>query len=63
MWYVYKLLALFRIIFDILSIEGGAGPWAPATGNSWRTTTDIGDSWVSMMSNINHVTLCNIFRI
>jgi hypothetical protein len=40
----------------MISIEGGSGPWAPSTANSWRTTTDIGDSWVSMMSNIKHVT-------
>jgi hypothetical protein len=55
-WYVYKRLALLHIILDILSIEGGSGSWAPNTANSWRTTTDIGDSWVSMMSNIKHVT-------
>ena len=24
--------------------------WAPAVGNSWRTTQDISDSWVSMIS-------------
>jgi hypothetical protein len=26
--------------------------WAPAVGNSWRTTGDISDNWKSMMGNI-----------
>ncbi len=50
--------ALFCIMFDIVSIEGGVGPqsqWAPQTGNSWRTTTDIQDNWASMISNIENV--------
>ncbi len=27
--------------------------WAPAVGNSWRSTGDIGDNWKSMMANIH----------
>jgi len=27
--------------------------WAPAVGNSWRTTGDIGDQWQSMLSNLD----------
>jgi len=27
--------------------------WAPAVGNSWRTTGDINDSWLSIMLNIH----------
>ena len=27
--------------------------WAPAVGNSWRTTGDIQDSWQSMLSNLD----------
>jgi alpha-galactosidase len=27
--------------------------WAPAIGNLWRTTTDIDDSWSSMLSNLD----------
>jgi hypothetical protein len=26
--------------------------WAPSLGNSWRTTTDIGDTWHEMVRNI-----------
>jgi len=28
--------------------------WAPDVGNSWRTTGDIGDSWNSMLGNIDN---------
>jgi alpha-galactosidase len=27
--------------------------WGPATGNLWRTTGDIGDSWLSMVTNMD----------
>jgi len=27
--------------------------WAPAVGNSWRTTYDINDNWASMIENIH----------
>ena len=27
--------------------------WAPAVGNLWRTTDDIGDNWPSMLSNLD----------
>jgi alpha-galactosidase len=27
--------------------------WAPAVGNLWRTTDDIGDNWASMLSNLD----------
>ena len=27
--------------------------WAPAIGNLWRTTDDIGDNWPSMLSNLD----------
>ncbi|HMA45549.1 MAG TPA: glycoside hydrolase family 27 protein, partial [Gemmatimonadales bacterium] len=27
--------------------------WGPATGNLWRTTTDIEDTWASMLSNLD----------
>ena len=34
---------------------GSASPWdwGPATGNLWRTTGDIEDSWTSMLSNLD----------
>lgn len=34
---------------------GSANPWdwGPATGNLWRTTGDIEDSWNSMLSNLD----------
>ena len=31
--------------------------WAPAVGNSWRTTYDIADHWGSMLRNIDIVGL------
>ncbi len=42
------------IVFSICE-WGSAGPWdwGPATGNLWRTTTDIEDNWVSMLSNLD----------
>ncbi len=49
------ILSIFLILFDIFSIAGGLGPWAPSTGNSWRTTTDIGDYWELMISNLDNV--------
>jgi hypothetical protein len=39
-------------------MEGGVDgrdPSAPTLGNSWRTTYDIEDNWVTMISNINLV--------
>ena len=27
--------------------------WAPAVGNSWRTTSDIQDNWQSMLYNLD----------
>jgi hypothetical protein len=36
---------------------------APSLGNSWRTTNDIQDNWVSMISNIHNVNLLYISRI
>jgi len=34
---------------------GSAAPWdwGPATGNLWRTTTDVEDTWTSMLSNLD----------
>jgi hypothetical protein len=29
--------------------------WAPNVGNSWRTTEDIADNWLSMLNNIDIV--------
>jgi len=52
---------LFRVFFFLSnthSIQGGVSgsdPLAPSLGNSWRTTTDIRDTWASMISNINSV--------
>jgi alpha-galactosidase len=42
------------IVFSICE-WGSANPWVwgPETGNLWRTTTDIEDSWTSMLSNLD----------
>jgi len=42
------------IVFSICE-WGSAAPWdwAPATGNLWRTTTDVEDTWTSMLSNLD----------
>jgi alpha-galactosidase len=42
----------FRIHVSFFCNRGVDNPatWAPAVGNSWRTTGDIGDSWDSMIS-------------
>ena len=42
------------IVFSICE-WGSFSPWewAPATGNLWRTTTDIEDTWASMLSNLD----------
>ncbi len=29
--------------------------WAGDVGNSWRTTQDISDNWISMLNNIDIV--------
>jgi hypothetical protein len=29
--------------------------WAANVGNSWRTTQDISDNWISMLNNIDIV--------
>jgi hypothetical protein len=46
--------------------KGGVGRndvWPPSVGNSWRTTTDIQDYWISMINNIDFVRLCYISHI
>lgn len=45
-----------RPIFFSLCEWGVDNPatWAPAVGNSWRTTGDISASWTSMMLNIDY---------
>jgi alpha-galactosidase len=51
------LNATGRPIFYSLCEWGVEDPatWAPAVGNSWRTTGDIGDNWKSMTSKrFNH---------
>src|SRR5215471_7029764 len=42
------------IVFSICE-WGSANPWewGPATGNLWRTTGDIEDSWTSMLANLD----------
>ncbi len=42
------------IVFSLCE-WGSAAPWdwGPATGNLWRTTTDIEDVWASMLSNLD----------
>jgi alpha-galactosidase len=42
------------IVFSICE-WGSASPWewGPATGHLWRTTTDIEDTWTSMLSNLD----------
>ncbi len=42
------------IVFSICE-WGSDGPWnwGPATGNLWRTTDDIQDTWASMLSNLD----------
>ena len=48
------LAAAGRPIFYSMCEWGQDDPalWAPAVGNSWRTTGDISNSWGSMMGNI-----------
>jgi hypothetical protein len=44
----------------ILHLEWGVDSpalWAANVGNSWRTTGDIGDDWLSMLGNIDRVGL------
>jgi hypothetical protein len=59
MWHVFiKTVVNFGILLNIFFVEGYVGStdlWAPNTGNSWRTTTDIQDNWASMISNIDNV--------
>jgi len=49
------LNATGRHIFYSLCEWGEDNPaeWAPAVGNSWRTTGDISDNWASMTSRID----------
>jgi len=48
------LNATGRSILFSLCEWGNEDPatWAPAVGNSWRTTGDIGDNWNSMIGNL-----------
>jgi len=49
------LNATGRAIFFSMCEWGDDNPatWAPEVGNSWRTTGDIGDSWNSMLGNLD----------
>jgi len=49
------LNATGRDIFFSMCEWGVDNPatWAPAVGNSWRTTGDIGDNWDSMTKNLD----------
>jgi alpha-galactosidase len=49
------LNATGRHIFFSMCEWGVDNPatWAPAVGNSWRTTGDISDSWASMLKNFD----------
>jgi hypothetical protein len=54
--------SIFSLIFYyiIYIVEWGVDQpalWAANVGNSWRTTGDIGDSWKSMLGNIDKVRL------
>ena len=43
------------ILFSVCDWQDSAATWAPALGNSWRTTDDIGDieMWRSVMRNLH----------
>jgi hypothetical protein len=49
------LNATGRSIFFSMCEWGNGDPatWAPAVGNSWRTTGDISDDWTSMTANLD----------
>lgn len=49
------LNATGHLIFFSMCEWGVDNPatWAPAVGNSWRTTGDISDSWSSMLNNLD----------
>ncbi len=53
-----QTVSILRCIILHFSVKGGVGggdPLAASLGNSWRTTSDIGDNWASMISNIDRV--------
>jgi hypothetical protein len=63
-WYVSQLvvvwLYIYICIWKIVCIEWGVDQpalWAANVGNSWRTTSDIGNSWNSIITNIDIVRL------
>jgi alpha-galactosidase len=60
--YVLCFLCFSRY-FSIKGGENGWDPITPSLGNSWRTTSDIVDTWPSMISNIHLVNLSYISRI
>lgn len=45
------------IVYRILVEQGTDNPalWAGNVANSWRTTQDISDNWISMLNNIDIV--------
>ena len=48
----------FCTLFTFLPIEWGVDQpalWAKDVGNSWRTTADLQDNWLSVLSNIDIV--------
>ena len=45
--------------------DGGAedpATWAPAVGNSWRTTGDIQDNWKSIISKDMYLPVCSMCK-
>ncbi len=58
MWYVlWEIIDPFFHSYTI-QIEWGVDKparWAPAVGNSWRTTPDISDNYRSMVGTIDMV--------
>ncbi len=53
-----SICLLYCVLYTILYLEWGVDTpalWAPAVGNSWRTTYDIADNWKSMLRNIDIV--------
>jgi len=49
------LIPIYTYIYLIEWGVDNPASWAAAVGNSWRTTGDIGDSWKSMLGNIDAV--------
>jgi len=59
----YAICGMLMNVFTSLIVhlihteQGTDNPalWAGKVGNSWRTTQDISDNWISMLNNIDIV--------